>query len=419
MKPDLKRRSMETGNGCMKHRIQPTRMMVMPGLLLAVLGCSCIAQRTPESVPQYAGVAPELDSPNVGPAYRGIDPEMVYKGLLSLGVGQSKSPFETTTEFEDRKRAVNTGNVLPNVPTSGRLAFVLNEPDTLALLGSVKINYDADLELFSVIATFNEKTFLGQDGPTTVTADLKSKFETLGHSVRQNVFGATVDVSTDRAEHYGLALDRDTWLTQRRTLPGEILPKAGVGFSFHMSHDAARQASSHLRVLLLCALREPWMLSSFASLAPTLSNPSDYTEIDRYLYVVPVELWAYDEASGGVLAKLNEESLRVEQARQEQEQAVDHQRLFPLRLEVNDATGRRVYDSSDWVYIEIDGGKGYETDAHHLPVNLEAQSKIRISVANKATMNQLRFKMNGQTVRPDWRAVKEFGERFAVIFQGR
>ncbi len=359
------------------------------------------------SVASYSQIAPDRNDATVRSGYRGFDPEAVVAALERLGVGASKSEFETTAEYEKRKAGIGTQQLFPGILVSGRLAFVLNDPDAL---DTARLSYDADAQNFIITVALNKQLLYDAPGsPVLFTTVLKSNVESASHFVGENAYGATADVHRISASDFGLVVRQGTWLTTPRELPENLAPREGVTFKLPIPAERAKSSAAHLRVLLLGFLQSPWIYHDFRSNSATLDNPTEYSALRRYLWVDPQELWVFDEQSGIVLTKITEESLNAAAEKIEAERQSAHARLYPMQLQISVAGKRKTPDLlGDYIEYQADDGKVFQTELMFLPMSIEARSAIRVAVANHEVTKKLTFTMNGKAVIPEWRTDKTY-----------
>src|SRR5947208_3092078 len=123
------------------------RKTFFSAVIMLVLQSPCAAQTKPETsgVP-YSQVILNPRTDNIGPAYRGFDPALIYRAVEALGAHQAKSAFETTADYEGRRTTFSALQLLPGIPMSSRLSFVLNDPAANVILSGVSLLYDADAQ---------------------------------------------------------------------------------------------------------------------------------------------------------------------------------------------------------------------------------------------------------------------------------
>jgi len=357
----------------------------------------------------YAQAVPDENVTNVGSGYKGLDPKEVAHVLEATGIPKPKSPYETTIDYQRRIASIPNQSISDGLVLSGRLAFVLNGPGVspYGLNGQIKLNYDADQELLGVTVQFDEKNFLVNE--IYPLFKLRSAVVTSDHYVGTNAFGASADVVDSLSESFGLSLDNGTWLTPR-TLGEPALEPSRVTFPLQISSVEAQELVAHLRVLLICTLTSPWIQRNANRLDPTIQNPSGLTEITKYLHVAPQEVWIFDERSGRILFKFNDESLKTERLRIARERRAK----YPLTLEVSSPSGwwfaflKYQYDDQP----EQSGryNASILRSAVPLPLLIEAKSHILLRFDSKHdyeyTAGHLVFKLNGAVVRPKWHTEK-------------
>lgn len=309
-----------------------------------------------------------------------LDPKSVYEALA--GVRSPKSEFETTAEYQRRLATVLNQEIAPGVSLQSPLPFLLNQTFAGPTLPVAKLSYDADSEYLKI--SISPNPLGGMAGLI-----LKTEGGEIGEYTGQNAYGATANVSRSHFEDYGIAIDRNNWLSRSdiRTL----IPR-----------DQARMIYSHLQLVLICRAIQPYITSQFQHFGPTLSSPIDSNANENLIVVEPLELRLYDGQTGQVLKVFTERSVLAE-----------HKQSFPLHLEVQTNSY-----TDGYLYYQVDDNpERRDTGIYDTAFNggqpfliVEAKSQIKVSGMDKKTLSKLVFKLNGQVINPSW-----YSEKYAAL----
>jgi hypothetical protein len=228
---------------------------------------------------------------SLGPHFRGHDPEAISKALEALEKTNAKSEFETTAEFEQRKK-----KAMASQPIPCELVFVV--PPATENLSGFRATYDADGQAMAVSLQFMPRTFvLEPDKPDFNLLDLSHKGSTARY-VGQNAYGATAEVSSYQGEAYGLAMPTNAWVSevQSGTPTYRILLPMGT--------DYARNLKPNLGVLVVCSLRQSKRLTWVSGHEATIDSPTEGYITTTYLNAKIEQVWVYDSQSGEVIKKV-------------------------------------------------------------------------------------------------------------------
>jgi hypothetical protein len=338
--------------------IQFKNRLLAPSILLSMLLAAGTTSTTAQSV---------------------LDPESVYKALA--GLQSPKGEFETTAEYQQRLTNILHHDIEPGVSLQSPLPFLLNQAMVGSILPVARLSYDADSENLKISIS---------PTPSGAMASLILGTEGSGveHYTGQNAYGATADVSRMHAEDYGIAFDRNTWLSRS-------------DIKVSIPRDQARMIYPHLRLVLLCKAIPPYVTTRFEHLDPTLDSPIDAGMNENLVVVEPVELRLYDDQTGEVFKVISEVSVVAE-----------HRQTFPIHLEVE-----ANFFTQEYLYYQVDDNSGNANtgviykEANIISSNysrgqpflvVEAKSQIKVAGMEKRTLSKLVFRVNGQVINPNW-----------------
>ncbi len=355
-------------------RTKAVRFRVCSAFFLAVafrLSLLPVAAQNPSAV-RFSDLVPDASATTLGPQYHGLDPEKAYSGAGSL------VPGESTRDFLARN--------------STRLAFVLNDRVTFYY-------FEASQELQVIVRSFGATTFESVvDGPGAATVgskvptvQLRSNVTRLGADyLAQNAFGAVVAVSTLEITDYGVALKPISWISAGH-------PE--IAFSVKVLKERRKSFGDSLRVLLIGHGTAPFRLSRTTSHSATSQAPSNSLTTERFVYIEPEELWLFDEVSGTVLAKVNQQFF-IDTAEKEMELQ------FPLGLTVEDKCAQSKSGFLPPFWYSIDHATPVRGDGR-LPTTIRARMSIVFFAPAGSPIDRFWFKINGRSEQPDWRSEKD------------
>jgi hypothetical protein len=237
--------------------------------------------------------------------FQGLNPVSLYNELLkNKSKIIKKNEFETTEEYESRKRSHSSDSL------SG--SFRLNSVFAIPILADVLTSYDADKELLTV--KFNESTTLIYDSElesalqTKIPAeksrslfyeekisgesiDIFTKLEKMDYYIGSNAFGATARVTRKFIDSLSIAYR------------GIFSFKSKSHLSINMDPAQAKIVKDRGRLLQICQLEYPYIGNRIIRYGATISKPIDAIVTNKYIAIRPIELWFYDRQSGEIFYK--------------------------------------------------------------------------------------------------------------------
>jgi len=219
----------------------------------------------------------EIRTENLPPEYRGVDLAQLSGALLDLQSKSNKDEFETTEQYRQRLRTLNSTALLGSLKLDSLYAFSFAPTDT---------NYDADAQILNVLLSAN---YSGEhDGFGWNAYRLKGE----NYSAK-NALGVEVEVSSEHVLSYYLIIrNAQEFALQRNDLWTTFIVKIPIG------QEKAKALKSSVRLLFVCSLEAPFLSSRYSRHEPTIRSPYDETMNNEFVYVRLVQLIAYDSTTG-------------------------------------------------------------------------------------------------------------------------
>jgi hypothetical protein len=194
----------------------------------------------------------DLTTSNLGPDFQGNDIAALYEAIKHSPALKEKSEFETSNQFESRRKSFQEQPILGSLTAASPLAFVL--PGDSPIYGP-RFKYDADSQTLTFTLEGRSMTFYLESGhPDFDTLVIRSTVLDRGTYVASNAFGAKVEVDKTYSRDNGIAFSKDSWLF--RTSESGYLRKFTHVFS--MPPEQAKALKEGGRILLVCRLVDPW-----------------------------------------------------------------------------------------------------------------------------------------------------------------
>lgn len=277
------------------------------GILLFVLCGSpsfCQSKQRPATPStQYLKLGTSFASTaaRLGPNFCGHDIEAVITTIEKSGVTKPRSEFETTAQYEARRKVPPLAN--------RRFVFVLDDRNTL--LQGPQFTYDADAQLMNARAIARKHRFQAasesyprdESYPALAVKTVKTSG---GSYEGMNAFGARAVVTETYLTQYGIVLP---------TLHGNLFKAASsytadleASASIPLSAERAKHLKSNLRLAIVCRftdiLGEYRLYEASEGHDPTLSNPYHRRTSLYYIPVWTEELLLFDFTTGEVLKRV-------------------------------------------------------------------------------------------------------------------
>ncbi len=272
----------------------------------------------------------------LSPNYLGNDPKSVYSAIKKRTVTEKKGEFETTKAFEKRLQAESQTPVLGKVGLNGTFAFQSEDAE---------ISYSADNSEFTIVikpwkisepsdytlAKLKDPSFKSTAfNPNAKVIPLNRERVGSKSYIASNNFGASTVVDESNYEVYELAIANYLEFPFRETITEEaqqrikvweqMLSKSGsykhepyiteydkewtVTDTVAANPEEAKNIKNNIRLLFIGKLDVPYIAESVIHRKPTMSSPTEFTSIIRYLYVKLEEIWIYNVSSGHIYSKI-------------------------------------------------------------------------------------------------------------------
>jgi hypothetical protein len=250
-------------------------------------------------------------SGTVTPHFMGNDLRQICDAL-SGRISSHKAEFETTAEYQAKLHDAINKPVTGSIKAGRDLAFVIPSPLHNHLDevndGYLTTVYDADHAKMTVVIHIAMTFQPGEPGDVQSLLDRPSDV----HSVAiiwganapaykswnaSNSFGASVKVLEQNYDAYGLALDLNHPWNQDKIA---TLITEGGSVAFSVPVQEARLIKDHLKVLIICRIKDDPLLVGTDHHKATMASPKEETARYKYLHVTPVSLWVFDDETGKV-----------------------------------------------------------------------------------------------------------------------
>jgi hypothetical protein len=250
-------------------------------------------------------------SGTVTPHFMGNDLRRICDAL-SGRISSDKGEFETTTEYKARLRTVLDKPIVGDINATSDLAFVIPSPlhNHLDELDDVYLTTIYDADKAKMIVWIHPAMTFQVGEPSDVQSvldrpkDVHSVAIIWGANTPQykswnasNSFGASVKVSEQQYDAYGLAIDLERPWTKYK-IAGLITGGGSVQFS--VPANEAKLIKGRLKVLVVCRMKDNPLMSGMNYHKATMTSPNETTAHYKYLHITPVSLWIFDDETGKV-----------------------------------------------------------------------------------------------------------------------
>ena len=229
---------------------------------------------------EYSNSEIVLETQTLPPRYQGNDLPRLFLGLQDLQKRQVKGEFETTGQFEERKKLDASKPLLGALGLNSVFAFECDPSDA---------RYDADAQKLQV------KLGLWPMPQNAAVGAVRYKLEAGPSTSYQgtNAFGATIEVSRSEFAYYQILF----------AIPSGF-PSAVVS-DIRLPAEQAKTQKDAIKVLVICRLVPPFLRSTATHHEPTFQEPTESTFETRSLWVKLLQVWFYDINSGSILSRFS------------------------------------------------------------------------------------------------------------------
>jgi len=251
-----------------------------------------------------------LGAARIDPRYQGISARRAFVAVEEL-TQLTKGEFESTADFEERKKAALNAKFLGNLTLTDLIPFVM-KVEKKSYGQPVTYEYDADKAEVTLSALGNSESFngigakAGHSGFSMRNFEnfrVESVFEPTENYTGTNAYGASVAVEKIRGSHYGFASDTVSGRTSEKS------PERSVTIQM----DAARASRElpFLKAILVMRPRAPYVLYHLVSRSPTRGDPVDLHNYTKFLFGDVVAVIFYSSKTGEVLGRFPEQATTV------------------------------------------------------------------------------------------------------------
>lgn len=223
-----------------------------------------------------------LETESLPPQYQGNDLPRLFLAIQDLQKRDVKGEFETTDQFELRKKLDVSQPLLGALGLNSVLAFPCDPTDA---------RYDADTRKLRV------KLALGPMPHNVTVGVLRYKLEAgpVTSYEATNAFGATFEVRRSEFTEYQILFANPSGF-----------PSAVIS-DISLAPEQAKALKEAIKVLVICRLVPPFLGSNTTYHEPTVEEPTESTFETRDLRVKLLQVWFYDLNSGSIFSRFSPE----------------------------------------------------------------------------------------------------------------
>ena len=240
--------------------------------------------------PQYS--VTEFTTPAIAlPSnYMGHDPFVVAENFAKLA--QPKTEFETTTDFNKRKRAISKTPIVGSLTSIYDFALQLDNSD-------YSTAFDADKQILLVKLNFG--FYLPASSPERTALKLGSRTIPLGSYVGTNSLGVQKEVLKYKQANIEFKFSDFKGF---KIKPDSVIGIDSIGIQIPMTTEMAKKSKSNLRVLLVYTPQSPYISYYHNFVTPKVTSPLEKDLHWYYLHGQVKEFVFYDFESGQILLRL-------------------------------------------------------------------------------------------------------------------
>ncbi len=226
--------------------------------------------------------------------------------------GLSKGDFESTKEFETRKKLAFAGEIFNGARIEDKFAVVFPILSYLDYPNGFSYKYDADTKqvLVSVKPEYKRINGFGPSHQHSMTSDPDATFQfrldrRLSRKrdyVGVNGFGAKINVEEIGWSVLGVVSAPQDWYEPDGT---ETYRSGQIGkVEIDMGPSQAASEIPKLKVLMVVQMTPPFIAYDSEHIAPTRDFPKDITTYSSYLHVRILGMVFYSGITGEIFARL-------------------------------------------------------------------------------------------------------------------
>lgn len=247
-----------------------------------------------------------LNAERIDPRYQGVSPRRAFLAVEEL-TQLTKGEFESTSDFEERKKLALNTKFLGNLALTDFIPFVA-DVEKKSYGKPVTYEYNADKAEVTLTVLGDSKSFNGIGGkvssmsysdPRYESFQLESEFAPTEKYTGTNAYGASVVVEKLHGTHYGFAADTVSGHTSEKS------PRRSITIA--MDANRASRELPFVKAILVTKPRAPYVVYSFSSKKPTRDDPVDWVSYTKFLFVDVVAVVFYSSKTGEVLGRVPEQ----------------------------------------------------------------------------------------------------------------
>lgn len=278
---------------------------------------------------KYTDVQIDISLEKLPSNYYGNEPKSIYFAIQKIKKSAVKGEFETTEQFQKRIESENKRPIIGKISPDGFFSFQANGPEIKYSADETELSIHINLErlpqphwyLLEKIKDHNYKSDKFNENAKSIS--LTSSRVGNRKYIGENSYGATTEVEENNYESYYLAVGNYKDFPFKETLSSfaqeqikrykklELnYPISDYDKEWHMfakfkaSVNEAKTIKDSLKVILIVKLDDLPTYEDFAYRKATIDNPSEYTNVSRYIFVNLEEIWMYNQTTGHIYLKI-------------------------------------------------------------------------------------------------------------------
>ena len=268
--------------------------------------------------PSYLSAAFDMSTERIPVPYLGHDIEQVYNAFDRREKAEQKDEFETTNQFQKRLLGQSAKTLFGSVGPDAVLAFVIIPSS----------QYDADSQTLTVNIETSTVWQSVEIDKSRLGVEIKRGETTVQKSIKQNAYGAKVEVKETYAKSFELAIHNHLGFETGKVLSeyekksqremAEMLaslnlparsPDLGGGETvfvqqINMGPTEAKAAKDKIASLILAKATAPNISYGALLRQATFEDPTEFYHQVYYVDVDLLEIWIYDKLTGEIITKI-------------------------------------------------------------------------------------------------------------------
>lgn len=235
-----------------------------------------------------------LDRAVLGPHFLGHDIRAVVRRIAGSPLSKPKSEFETAAQYAARMSAFRDKDF--------QYVFVIpNKTDVYGT--SQQFSYDADGQTltssvsFALMRTPEVASLPDHHGFLMIRADCPGE----RHYVGVNALGVRRNIARYYCDTYELILADPNGIFEPSGEGGYEVSEAPI--RLQMNTDQAQDLEPNLRIAIVCTVTRPKVYEDFEREDATITNPSEYYTLARFIEIRPDQVWVFDSRTGRIVSR--------------------------------------------------------------------------------------------------------------------